>query len=146
MNAAAGPATDVLYVQGDTGSHRNTFVHSDQVILVSMLKPPAGGNGRFVLHADEGVDIGTSCFPFLLTEGATPVIVANNLGKSGILGSSNFFGTATEDPERASTNLFYLNTIPIGTILTFSGLIVDPGSESTKGKSVTNSVVVTFVP
>ena len=158
VNAANGSMTDTLYINGSTGgADRAVEVAEDDLIVVTMVLPPDAGNGKFVLHADLGAptlhtqailpfDVGTSCFPFLLTAGATPVIVANNIGKTSLVGASEFFGIQQDDPERATTSFAYFG-LPMGTtVLTFQGLIVDPGAVSAKGVSLTNGVIATLVP
>lgn len=159
VNAGGGDTADVLYIQGSTGrGARSVQISQDDVLVVAMLRPPAGGSGRFALHADKGAPgllvpdtvlpykIGTVCFPFLLNKGASPVIVASNLGTTEVLGASNYFGTPTPDPDRATTFFGYAEPLPVGTVLTFQGIIVDPATLSTKGLSATNGIVVTVVP
>ncbi len=155
--ANGGFLGDVLYIQGSTGGPDQTVELFDgDVVSVSVLKPVTGGNGRFVLHADIGTpnastaatlpfDVGTTCFPFLLNEGATPVLVANNIGKTNLVGSSNLFGFPTDDPESATTTILF-PAFPVGTVLTFQGVILDPGAVSSKGASVTNGVVLEVLP
>ncbi len=156
VNADNGFVTDVLYVNGSYGGlTRSVEVAEGDLLTITMLKPIAGGNGKFVLHANEGepnflsetalpFGIGTTCFPFLLTSSASPVIVANNIGKEHIVGESAFLGVPTGDPESATTQLFFPG-LPLGTVLTFQGVIVDPATGSTKGVSTTNAVTMTVV-
>lgn len=148
---------NVLFVNGSMGgSNRTVEVASDQLVALTVLEPIAGGSGRFVVHADEGrigstistflpANIGTTCFPFLLEDGAAPVIVANNLGREQRIGESQFFGIPMADPEPATTTLFY-GTFPVGLELTFQGLIIDPAAINSKGGSVTNALVLKIVP
>ena len=152
MNGATG-SFDVLGINGSSGgADRTVEVGDGDFVDVFVLKPLTGGNGKFVLHANEGVGgaldatilpfaIGTACFPFLLNQGASPVIVANNLGRTGKVGVSKFFGTPVEEPGRATTT-FYYPPLPLGTVLTFQALIIDPGSESAKGVSTSNAVIL----
>ena len=154
VNAGAGSVTDVLYLNGSTGgSDRSVDAPEGDLIAVTLLKPTAGGNGKFVLHADAGAPtaaservlpfgIGTTCFPFLTSDAASPSIVANNIGKEGAVGSSNYFGAPTEDPARATMSLHYGPGLPVGTVLTFQAVIVDPASLSTRGASTSNAVVL----
>ena len=157
VNAANGLETNVLFINGVMGGvDRTVEATSEQIISLTVLRPVAGGNGKFAIHANEGdaiagaltalpFDIGTTCYPFLLSDAASPVIVANNLGRTGQIGESQYFGTPSPDPERASTTIAYPN-LPVGTILTFQGVVVDPGSVSSKGVSVTNAVTLQIVP
>ncbi len=158
VNATSGDTANVLYVQGsDGGASRTVEINEGEFVVVTMVRPPAGGSGRFVLHANEGTptpisssllpfDVGTSCFTFLARDGANPAIVANGLGRTGLLGSSQFLGTATEDPESATTSFAYLEPLPVGTTLTFQGLVVDPAADSARGVSVTNAVALVVLP
>ena len=157
VNAGNGLTTNVLFINGVTGGSDRTVEASDEdLISVTVLRPTAGGNGRFVLHANLGnasegaftdlpFDIGTVCYPFLLSGGADPVIIANNIGKTDKVGESHFFGGSSEDPDLATTTLFYPN-FPVGTVLTFQGVIIDPASLSSKGASATNGVTLEIVP
>ncbi len=153
VNLANGFTIDVLYVNGSNGGQdRAIDTMEGDLLSVTLLKPVAGGNGKFVLHGNEGepdsrnqvpvpFDIGVTCFPVLFSAGASPVIVGNNIGKPGQVGASHFFGVSTEDPDRASTTLL-LPALPFGTAYTFQGIIVDSASTSSKGVSVTNAVTV----
>ena len=152
VNGATG-AFDVIGINGSAGGADRTVEVSDgDFVDVFVLKPLTGGNGTFVLHANEGIggapdatilpfDIGTTCFPFLLNQGASPVIVANNLGRTEKVGVSKFYGTPIADPDAATTTISY-PPLPSGTVLTFQGVIFDPGSESSKGVSTTNAVIL----
>ncbi len=157
VNAENGLITNVLFINGVMGgSDRTVQATDEQLISVSMLKPIAGGTGKFVLHANVGdssagtpvelpFDVGLVCFPFLFSQGAAPVIVANNIGKTNQLGQSSFFGGTTEDPAPAPTTYFYPN-LPLGTVLTFQGVILDPASASARGASATNAVTLEILP
>ncbi len=74
-----------------------------------------------------------------------PVIVANSIGKTNLVGESHFLGVARPDPERATTSFSY-PPLPLGAILTFQGVILDTGSASSKGASMTNAVVLEVLP
>ncbi len=89
-------------------------------------------------------DIGATCFPFLLTEGASPEIIANNFGRRQAIGTSNFYGLPLPDPERATTTFTY-PPLPLGLELTFQGVLTDPGSFSTRSASTTNAVAMRIV-
>jgi hypothetical protein len=157
VNGGTVGPMNVLFVNGSMGgSDRTVEVASDQLVALTIIKPIAGGSGRFVVHADEGrigstistflpANVGATCFPFLLEDGAAPVIVANNLGREPRVGESQFFGLPVADPEPATTTVFY-GTLPVGLELTFQGLIIDPGAINSMGGSVTNALVVRIVP
>ncbi len=153
VNAGLGSPTNVLFVNGRAGSSDGIVrIGEFELIEVTLLQPIAGGNGRFVLHANAGVasletlqslpfGIGSSCFPFLLGGGSSPLIVANNIGRPGQVGASSYFGTPTPDPDRATVSLRFPD-LPLGTVVTYQALISDPGTASTKGVSLTNAVTI----
>ena len=153
VNAGNGFLTNALFLQGSTGGQDRTVeIAEGDLFEVTLLQPFTGGNGKFVLHANTGslassnstplpFGIGDVCFPLLTSDGAAPVIVANNIGKPNQLGESHYFGVPTADPETATTSFLYPN-LPIGTTLTFQGVIVDPGSTSPRAVSTTNAVVL----
>ncbi len=156
VNQGMGPLSNVLYVNGSIGDQgRVVEVASNDLISLVMLSPPAGSNGRFVLQGHLGTpvapgvalpfDVGVSCFPLLLSAGSEPVIVANNLGRTNLVGASVFFGVPTQDPGRAPTAFFY-DPLPAGSALTFQGIIVDQGSAGVRPVSVTNAVIVLVRP
>ena len=74
------------------------------------------------------------------------LIVGNNIGKTGAVGSSSFFGEVVEDPDRATTSYAYFQSLPVGTWLTFQALIVNPDSPSSKGVGLTNAIMLQVVP
>jgi len=157
VNASSGSASDALFIDGAAGGQGRTVrLHADEPIPVTVQKPNAGGSGRFALHADVGepnldraailpFDVGTTCFPFLLIRGAAPIVVANNLGRTGLFGESNFLGDPREDPEPATTTLVY-PALPVGTVLTFQAIVADPASAGSRGLSTTNAVVLRVIP
>ncbi len=156
-NAGNGFLIDSLFVDGSTGGNDRTVdTTDDRLIALTLVKPFTGGTGRFVLHGDAGApvagesvalpaSVGTTCFPFLLSGGASPLIIANNLGRTSRVGTSQFFGVPAEDPERATTTLEY-PPLPAGTELTFQAILLDLGSASPKGASVTNGIVIRVLP
>ena len=76
-----------------------------------------------------------------MSAGAAPVIIANNIGKTSLVGSSNFFGSPSDDPDPAETD-FRIYALPTGTRLVLQAIEIDPGSVSSKNASVTNGVIV----
>ncbi len=158
VNLAAGDRTDVLFVNGTAGGELRTVpVGGGEQIWMALLKPPAGGGGRFVMHMNVGeptsanvtqlpANIGTTCFPVLLP-GATPTSVWNNIGQTGLVGSSNFFGSPIPDPANAPTVFLQLlngdaTNLPVGTMVTLQGVIIDPQALSPRGVSATNAVLL----
>lgn len=158
VNAGAGPVTDVLFVNGSAGGANREVTVTDGVeILSTIVKPPALGNGRFVIHGNLGRpseggvtplprNIGDTCFPVLLRDGAMPSIIANSARNYDLVGASMFFGASTADPPKAPATILQRTSDPNlapGTIVTLQGAIFDPGSAAPRGASVTNGV--TFV-
>jgi hypothetical protein len=152
-NLGNGFLTDNLYLQGSTGgSDRTVEVSEGDLVSLTVLKPIGGGTGKFVIHADVGspnrwtvtdlpFEVGEICFPFLLSDGASPVIIANSIGKRSWVGESHFFGVPMEDPEPATAVILY-PALPLGMVLTFQGIIVDPGSSGSRPGSTTNAVIL----
>lgn len=155
VNAGNGPVTDTLFVSGSTGGPDHTVeLSAGQFFEVTIEKAPAGGSGRFLLHANVGppcfptelpFDVGVTAHPLLLPGGASPVIVSNGFGFENLVGASHYFGASAPDPSRAPATLFYPD-LPPGTCITFQGVIKDPGSISSRGASVTNAVIVKVLP
>ena len=158
VNLAAGKRTDVLYLNGTSGDElRTVTAASGETVWASLLLPPAGGPGKYVLHMNTGMpesagvtelpaDIGTTCFPMLLPT-ATPVSVWNNIGKTNLVGSSNYFGAPIGAPERAPAIYLLLDggdptNLPVGTTVTIQGVIFDPATLSNKGVSATNGLIL----
>ena len=67
--------------------------------------------------------------------------MANNIGKTSLLGESHYLGNPMPDPERATT-MFSYAPLPSGTVLTLQGVMIDPASAGTKAVSATNAVIV----
>ncbi len=159
-NWGADDIQDVLFLNGTAGSgaDRRVLAGVGTRIWLAMVKPPAGGNGKYVVHAnDRTADfntlsilpkaIGTSCFEFILQLGATPLAVWNTVGKEDKIGTNEYFGTPLDDPPTASAVFFKLTqgdpvNLPVGTVLTFQGVLIDPATASAGGASLTNAIVL----
>lgn len=158
--AATGPI-DVLLINGLPGApvSRVVLVEEGDDIWATLLRPPAGGPGRFTIHANIGepastaaVDlpfgVGRVCFPFLISSGAAPIAVWNNLHRKRHLGASRYFdGSPVPDPPRADTIFLSLyggdpQHLPAGTRITLQGIIDDPRSQLPQAIAVTNAVVL----
>lgn len=152
----AGSATDALYVNGDS---RRSATAAGDAVIAAIVQPPAGGTGRFVVHANLGtptaqtsVDlpggIGEFCFPMFLNQGAAPAAVWNNLGRESKVGASQYFdGSPIADPPPAPALLLGLaqgdaQYLPPGTAVTFQGVIMDDGATGSQPVSATNAVVL----
>ncbi len=163
VNSGAGAIADVLYLNGSTGGVDRAIdidTATEPFLWGAILPSPAGTNGKYVVHGNLGTptgatarvlpaDVGTSCFPFLVSGGATPSIVANNIGKAHLVGASDYFGSPASDPGRAPAiclqAAFPDTNLPPGTVLTLQGVTVDLGSASPKGASSTNAVIATIL-
>lgn len=158
VNTTAGPATNVLLLNGQSGEEvsRGIWLPFGSPLWAAMRRPPAGGTGRFVLHANLGQPtsaaavplprgIGRVCFPMLLDRGATPNGVWNGIGAPARLGiSRNLAGTRVPDPRPADTVVFseQTSTLPIGTVVTFQAVIHDPAAPNATSFGVSNAVVL----
>lgn len=162
---AASAAADVLYVNGKQGGDDGPYdvhVAASDLIWTTMLLPSSGGNGKYLVHANFGdptpvtktnlpAQLGTFCFPLFLAGGATPAAIWNNIGKESQVGASTYFdGSPIADPEKAPTVFLLLHDgdatwLPVGTEVTFQGIIVDPSSASPKSASTTNAVTLSIL-
>lgn len=151
-----------LRVNLDSGgsSGHTLAVESGDVVFFDMAKPAAGGNGKFVVHMNAGMptgstmaelpaQIGTFCFEALLSSGAGPVAVWNNLGKEAQIGASEFFGDPIAKPAKAPTTFLFLASgdpvnLPPGSAFTLQGVIQNPDASSPKAVSVTNAILLLF--
>lgn len=153
---------NVLTVNGSTGVGDENVVLVDSVgpMQFHIALPSGGGNGKFIANLDAGApteatitkltnQLGNTCFPILLTDGAAPVARYNNIGKEDKIGGSEYFGDDTiPDPARAPTTFLDLPTgdpanLPIGTVFTLQGVILNPAVVGAKQASITNAIVVT---
>jgi len=162
VNRGAGAVTDVLFVNGETGNEeRRIFLNLGDPVVASIQRPPLSGNGKFFVHMSAGAPteqtlsplpakLGSSCHPLLLNQGADPRSNWNNVGKEQKIGESQLFGTPIADPERAPVTFLDLpngdaQNLPPGTTVTLQGAIIDPGTVSTKGASLTNAILLGFL-
>jgi hypothetical protein len=144
---------DVLWANGSQGGGDFTVnVNTAGTLSVAMQKTTAG-NGNFTFSAWAGspsqatvsalFDLGNQCFNFL---GGTAAIVANRVGKTNLIGASNYFNTPTADPAKAPT--FVLSqavvdtaNMPIGGTWTGQGIALNPAASSTRGGSLSNGLI-----
>lgn len=146
----------VLLVNGSFGGPTFTVpVEASNSIATAFQRVP-GSNGKFVYHFNAGIptsatltqtlDLGPACFPFL---NGNPSIVENNLGKTNLVGPTNYFGTLSTDPSPAP--LFVEPTQPVidavnlpsGSSWTAQAVAVNPATSSQiKPVSLTNAVII----
>jgi hypothetical protein len=150
------PDSDVLFVNGQIGPF--VALPAAGPHEFSIVRPPAGGKGKFVVHLDAGApgpttytqlpaSLGTFCFPLFVPPfgAASPSSVWNSLGKEARVGASNYFALPVADPDRAPT-VFHSSpsgdvaNLPIGSEWTLQGIILNPDASGTKPGSVTNAI------
>lgn len=117
----------VLFVNGSRGGGDfSVDVNTAATLSTGMQRETSfGANGRFVFHLNAGTpnastvtplfDLGNGCFPFLAKAGASPAVVENNVGKTNLVLSSNYFGSPIADPAKAPTFLGSLTQAVIDT-------------------------------
>ena len=155
-----GGLTDALFINGLVGdSDRVLQVDENGPLIATMALPPGGGNGKYFVHANVNAPtlstvtplptkLGAFCFPVLINQGATPSANWNGIGKEHKIGSSMYFdGSPLADPPNAPSLFLDLPSgdlvhLPAGTFITLQGVIIDPGTISPRGVSVTNAIVV----
>jgi len=160
VDADSGSIADVLFVNGSAGDvDRVVTVQAGAPILAEVQLPPAGGNGKYVIHANAGrpslstvVDLPASLgcigFDLRLPRGAMPLAIFNRIGKVHLLGESMYFGGEPIDPPDPAPSAFLdlplgdIVHLPAGTEITLQGGIIDPGTASNKPASVTNGIVL----
>jgi hypothetical protein len=149
---------DLVYVNASQGGiDFNVNVNTAATLSVGEQKT-ASGNGKFVHHMNAGApdgttvgslfDLGNNCFPFL---GGSPVVVENNVGKTNLVGSSNYFGAAVSNPSKAPTFLGSLlqasidtANMPVGSVFTHQAIHLNAAASSAKGGSLSNALTMTM--
>lgn len=149
---------DVVWVNGSQGGGGFVVNVNVNATLAVAVRKTSAGNGRFIHHMNAGIpnsstvgalfDLGNRCFPFL---GGSPAVIENNVGKTGLVGASNYFGAAISDPAKAPTFLASLlqpaidvTNLPAGVSFTHQLIAVNSASSSAKGGSLSNAVVMTM--
>jgi len=161
VNAGVGDISDVLLLNGSPGDDRRRLsVGTGEEIRGSMLLPPAAGRGKYVVHVNAGAPtpstvvrmpggVGWIGFDLRLASGAMPLAIFNGIGKTQAIGESvDFDGNPIPDPPPAPSVFLDLPFgdamhLPVGTVVTFQGGILDPGTAGNKPASVTNGIVLT---
>lgn len=152
------PDMDLVWVNGSQGGGSfNVNVDTNGPLSVGIQKTGAG-NGKFVHHMNAGTpsastvgplfDLGNECFPFV---GGSPSVVENNVGKTNLVGSSNYFGVPIADPGKAPVFLASLlqpniDTANLGAGQQFTHQLIalNGAASSAKGGSLSNAVVMTM--
>lgn len=159
VGAGVGAPEAVLFMNGVVSEiDRFIEINEGDAIIGAILDAPGGGS-RYVIHANEGqptpdtltplpAQVGLGCFPFLTTDGAAPLAVWNNIGREGKLGSNRGFdGQPIPDPPLAPTIFLVLHegdpvNLPVGTTVTFQGVMLDGDSPSPRNVSATNAITL----
>lgn len=139
VNAAAGPITDVFFLNNSAGNgvERRIDITPTTPFQLRMVRSPAGGNGRHAAYVWRNgptpatvrnlpSSVGTICMPTPLSPGPPQAVrLANNTGIPQ-LGTENWPGPPTQPAPSTLLNL------PAGINRTgtffFQGIIFDPGS------------------
>ena len=152
---------DLVYVNGSQGGLDFTVQVDTSATLGVGMQRTGAGNGRFVNHTNAGApssstvtplfDLGDGCFPFISGMGivASPDVVENNVGRTSLVGASNYFGPAIADPAKAPTFLASLTQAAIdtgnlsgGTEWTHQSIHINGAASSAKGGSLSNGIVM----
>lgn len=160
VDAVSGVIGNVLFINDSVGdSDRRVRVSAGDSIVGRVVRPAAGGNGKYVIHANVGAptaasvavlpaQLGAIGFELRLTHGAMPIGIWNGIGKIPVLGESQYLdGSPVAAPSPAPSTFLDLPSgdptqLPVGTEVTFQGGIIDPGTVSTKPASITNGIIL----
>lgn len=152
------PDMDLMYVNGSQGGFDfNVDVSVAATLSVGMQKT-AAGNGKFVAHMHAGApnsgtvstlfDLGDSCFDMT---GGTQAVNHNNVGKTNIVGASNYFGTPIASVAKAPGFLEALSqanvdaaNLSVGSSWTHQSIHLNGAASSKKGGSLSNGVIMTM--
>ena len=145
---------DLLWVNASQGGSNFTVQVNTAAPISTGMQKTAFGNGKYVYHMNAGTpnsgtvsalfDLGNQCFPFL---GGSAVVVENNVGKTNLVGSTNYFGTPSSNPSKAPTFVRPTDAVvdmfnmPSGSQFTGQSIHLNGGASSSKGGSLSNAVV-----
>jgi len=146
---------DVLFVNGSQGGTNFTVNVNTTTTVATALQRVTGSNGKFVYHMNSGTpnsgtvgplfDLGNECHPFV---GGSPAVVENNVGKTNLVGSSNYFTDPISDPAKApvfvSPTQVAIDTVnlPSGSFFTMQSIHLNPAASSGKGGSFSNALIM----
>lgn len=153
----------VLTANGENGignGHEVAVSTAGPLALYMDMPLPEGDAASFCVHLNAGYPnaatietlprrLGHTCFEFLLTRGAKPLAVFNNLGRTQQIGSSEYFGEPGKDPAQAPVEFLSLPAgdsanLPVGSRWTVQGAISNPDASARVAVSVTNAVLITI--
>lgn len=153
VNLGQGPVTDVLFINGETGTQRERRLVLDHSspFQVTMEAPPAvepGGTAPFALYALRGeprlsdfrvlpLGLGQTCIPMPLSETSQRLkAIWNNTGR-------DILGLPTLPSQPAPSEVLFRPAGFPGPVRFFlQGIVFDPGSSSALPASVTNGIFV----
>lgn len=148
---------DLVYVNASQGGAAfDVAVDTTTTLSVANQKTGAG-NGKYVHHMWAGVpgagtvaplfDLGNACNSFF----GGAAVVANNVGKTNIVGASNYFGTGSADPAKAPAFIDDLTqasidtaNLSVGSQWTHQSIHLNGAASSSKGGSLSNGVVMSM--
>jgi hypothetical protein len=152
VNDAAGPITDVLFVNGSVGrgTLRRVSVGRDEPFEIFMDRAPANQRSRFVLYgwADTPTVSSLTALPFGLGSSGLPTPLSgpapgslraiwNNTGRP-------IAGNPTRNSDPAPSFLVQApNGVGVQGTFFLQGVMADTGSSSPRNGSTTNGIVVT---
>jgi hypothetical protein len=146
---------DLVYCNASQGG-ANFSVDVDTTSTLSVAAHKTGaGNGKFVHQMWAGepdgttvtalFDLGNSCHDFL----GGAVANYNNVGKTNIVGASNYFGTGISDPGKAP--IFIITQAAIDTANLAAGskwthqqIALNASASSKKGGSLSNALIMSM--
>ena len=147
---------DLLWVNGSQGGGDFNVDVNSMGTLAEGVQKTGAGNGKFVYATWAGLpsaatvgplfDLGNQCFDFL---GGGQAVIANNVGKTNLVGASNYFGVPMPDPAKAPTFVLtqpVIDTVnlPVGSSWTGHVIALNGAASSSKGGSLSNAVAFTI--
>ncbi|MBI1849434.1 MAG: S8 family serine peptidase [Planctomycetes bacterium] len=151
VNAAAGPVTNVLFVNGGVGdaAHRRVTLPIGDPFMLTMVSSPSRATSPFVLYVwlahptpatvrVQPFGIGCTGLPTPLTPGSPqPAIVFNNIGHTAQLGSPTYPSHAAP-----TTVVNRPGGLTHAIRFTLQGILLDNASAGSRPASVTNGIDV----
>jgi hypothetical protein len=146
---------DLVYCNASQGGANYSVDVATAGTLSVANQRTGAGNGKFVHQMWAGVpdgstvaplfDLGNACNSFL----GGAVVVENNVGKTNIVGASNYFGAGISDPAKAPTFLGSLLQASIdtanlsaGSQWTHQAIHLNGSASSKKGGSLSNALIM----